>query len=259
MSIIELFPAFLLVFIRITAFFVTVPLLAHRTIPAVHRVGFSLFLAVISFSTIKEPPALDIDGLYMMLAVKEAMVGLLLGLIAYIIVSAVQIAGSFIDFQMGFAIANVIDPQTGAQTPLMGQFFYTVTLLLMLATNAHHLLLDGIFYSFQYIAIDQYALNFGSESFAYFIAKSFNQMFIIAFQISAPVVASLFLVDLALGIVARTVPQMNVFVVGLPIKMGVSFVMIIICMGVIFGVVQNTFDTIVLTMRNFLALVGGSS
>lgn len=92
MSIIELFPAFLLVFIRITAFFVTVPLLAHRTIPAVHRVGFSLFLAVISFSTIKEPPALDIDGLYMMLAVKEAMVGLLLGLIAYIMVSAVQIA-----------------------------------------------------------------------------------------------------------------------------------------------------------------------
>ncbi|MGV2911509.1 flagellar biosynthetic protein FliR, partial [Bacillus safensis] len=188
MSIIELFPAFLLVFIRITAFFVTVPLLAHRTIPAVHRVGFSLFLAVISFSTIKEPPALDIDGLYMMLAVKEAMVGLLLGLIAYIMVSAVQIAGSFIDFQMGFAIANIIDPQTGAQTPLMGQFFYTVTLLLMLATNAHHLLLDGIYYSFQYIAVDQYALNFGSESFAYFIAKSFNQMFIIAFQISAPVV-----------------------------------------------------------------------
>lgn len=84
-------------------------------------------------------------------------------------------------------------------------------------------------------------------------------MFIIAFQISAPVVASLFLVDLALGIVARTVPQMNVFVVGLPIKMGVSFIMIIICMGVIFGVVQNTFETIVLTMRNFLALVGGSS
>ena len=102
----------------------TVPLLAHRTIPAVHRVGFSLFLAVISFSTIKEPPALDIDGLYMMLAVKEAMVGLLLGLIAYIMVSAVQIAGSFIDFQMGFAIANIIDPQTGAQTPLMGQFLY---------------------------------------------------------------------------------------------------------------------------------------
>ncbi|MGE6631415.1 flagellar biosynthetic protein FliR [Bacillus sp. NPDC077027] len=258
MSIIELFPAFLLVFIRITAFFVTVPLLAHRTIPAMHRIGFSLFLALISLSTIKDPPMLEIDGLYMMLAIKEAMVGLLLGLIAYMMVSAVQIAGSFIDFQMGFAIANVIDPQTGAQTPLMGQFFYTVTLLLMLATNAHHLLLDGIHYSFQYIALDQYQLKFGEESFAYFIARSFNQMFIVAFQISAPVVASLFLVDLALGIIARTVPQMNVFVVGLPIKMGVSFIMIIICMGVIFGVVQNTFETIIITMRNFLALVGGS-
>ena len=68
-------------------------------------------------------------------------------------ISAVQIAGSFIDFQMGFAVANVIDPQTGAQSPLVGQFLYTLALLLMLSLNAHHLLLDGIYYSYQYIPV----------------------------------------------------------------------------------------------------------
>ncbi|MBD5072907.1 flagellar type III secretion system protein FliR, partial [Xanthomonas citri pv. citri] len=82
------------------------------------------FLAVICFSTIDKPPSLEIDEHYMLLAFKEALVGLCLGLIAYMMIAAVQIAGSFIDFQMGFSIANVIDPQTGAQSPLIGQFIY---------------------------------------------------------------------------------------------------------------------------------------
>ena len=64
---------------------------------------------------------------------KEAMVGLIIGLIAYIIISAIQIAGGFIDFQMGFAMANVIDPQTGAQSPLMGQFFNTIALIIFIS------------------------------------------------------------------------------------------------------------------------------
>lgn len=108
MSIIESFPAFLLVFVRITAFYVTVPLFSYRTIPAVHKIGFAFFLALVSFQAIEKPPHLDVDGIYMMLAMKEALIGLLLGLIAYMMISAVQIAGSFIDFQMGFAVANVI-------------------------------------------------------------------------------------------------------------------------------------------------------
>ncbi|KMM56004.1 flagellar biosynthesis protein FliR [Bacillus glycinifermentans] len=256
MSMIELFPAFLLVFVRITAFYVTVPLFSYRTVPAIHKLGFAFFLALVSFSTIEKPPHLDIDGFYMLLVMKEALVGLLLGLIAYMMLSAVQIAGSFIDFQMGFAVANIIDPQTGAQSPLVGQFLYTMALLLMLSLNAHHLLLDGIYYSYQYIPVDHLGLSFGNAQFAEFIAKSFNTMFITAFQLSAPVVASLFLVDLALGIVARTVPQLNVFVVGLPLKIAVTFIMLIICMAVMFSMMQNVFEFAVRTMRDLLTLLG---
>ncbi|EWH22430.1 flagellar biosynthetic protein FliR [Bacillus sp. GM2] len=256
MSIIESFPAFLLVFVRITAFYVTVPLFSYRTIPAVHKIGFAFFLALVSFQAIEKPPQLDVDGVYMMLAMKEALIGLLLGLIAYMMISAVQIAGSFIDFQMGFAVANVIDPQTGAQSPLVGQFLYTMALLLMLSLNAHHLLLDGIYYSYQYIPVDKMALSFGSEGFAEFIAKSFNTMFITAFQLSAPVVACLFLVDLALGIVARTVPQLNVFVVGLPLKIAITFIMLIICMAVMFSMMQHVFEFAIRTMRDLLTLLG---
>ncbi|WJM56601.1 flagellar biosynthetic protein FliR [Bacillus amyloliquefaciens] len=255
-SIIDLFPAFLLVFIRISAFFVTVPVFGHRNLPAVHRIGFAFFLSVICFSTLKHAPAIDIGEQYMLLVIKEAVVGLSLGLIAFMMMAAIQIAGSFIDFQMGFSIANVIDPQSGTQSPLIGQFVYTLALLFMLSVNAHYLLLDGIYYSFQYIPLDQAFPSFGNDRFGLFIAKSFNAMFIIAFKMSAPVVASLFLVDLALGIVARTVPQLNVFVVGLPLKIAVSFIMLIVCMAVMFVIVRNIFSLTVETMRNLLALVG---
>ncbi|MFN2746241.1 MULTISPECIES: flagellar biosynthetic protein FliR [Bacillus] len=256
MSIIESFPAFLLVFVRVSAFYVTVPLFSYRTIPAVHKIGFAFFLAIVSFSTIEKPPQLDIDAFFMLLIMKEALVGLLLGLIAYMMISAVQIAGSFIDFQMGFAVANVIDPQTGAQSPLVGQFLYTLALLFMLSLNAHHLLLDGIYYSYQYIPVDRLALGFGDEAFPEFIAKSFNTMFITAFQLAAPVVACLFLVDLALGIVARTVPQLNVFVVGLPLKIAVTFIMLIIFMSVMFSMIQHVFEFAIRTMRDLLSLLG---
>ena len=132
----------------------------------------------------------------MLLIVKEAVVGLSIGMIAYIVMAAIQVAGGFIDFQMGFAIANIIDPQTGAQSPLLGQFFNSLAILLLLALNGHHFLLDGIFYSYQLIPMDQVWPAFGEARLAEFVVKTFVASFAIAFQMSIPIVATLFLVDL---------------------------------------------------------------
>nr|WP_309099359.1 flagellar biosynthetic protein FliR [Fredinandcohnia onubensis] len=251
------FPAFLLVLVRVTSFFVTMPLFSYRTLPASHRIGIAFFISWIMFLSM-EKPILQIDGFFIMLILKEAMVGLLIGLTAYMIFTAIQIAGGFIDFQMGFAIANVIDPQTGAQSPLMGQYLYTFALLFLLAINGHHLLLDGIFYSYEFIPMEQQTLPFGDENIVEFVLKAFGTMFIIAFQMSMPVVGALFLVDIALGIVARTVPQLNVFVVGLPLKIGVSFVVLFIAMTMIFMLVGDLVDNMLVTMRGLMELLGGS-
>ncbi len=114
-----------------------------------------IFLAWIMLYTIPTPE-LAFDDQYVLLIIKEAIIGLLLGLIAYIILAAIQIAGGFIDFQMGFAIANVVDPQTGAQSPLIGQYFYTIAILFILVVDGHHLLLNGLVYSFEVIPLDQF-------------------------------------------------------------------------------------------------------
>ncbi|MDP4164130.1 MAG: flagellar biosynthetic protein FliR, partial [Bacillota bacterium] len=224
---------------------------------ATHKIGLSLALSWIIFYAI-HAPSTEVNGTFFLLIIKEAAVGLLIGFTAYMILSAIQIAGGFIDFQMGFSIANVIDPQTGAQSPLMGQYFYTFGLMTLLTLNGHHLLIDGIFYSYRFIPLTQPWLPLGQANIAEFMIRSFNTMFMIALQMSIPVVGSLFLVDIALGVVARTVPQMNIFVVGAPVKTIASFIIIIVVMGVMMAVVQNLFETMLVTMRDVMRLLGGS-
>lgn len=203
-------------------------------------------------------PLLEIDNMYIFLILKEALVGLFIGFLAYLLLSAIQTAGGFIDFQMGFALANVIDPQTGAQSPLTGQFLYIISLLFLLSVNGHHLLLDGIFYSYQYVPLDQPWIAFGNANMAEYMVKAFSRMFVIAFQMAIPVVSCLFLVDVALGILARTFPQLNVFVVGLPLKIGVSFIILFIMMGVMMLVVSKLFEEMLYFLRGLMNLMGGA-
>lgn len=246
----------LLIFVRVSAFFVSVPLFSYRTIPPQVRIAFAFAMALIMYYTFSnEVIAFDVN--YILLVLKEAVVGLMLGLSAYIILSAVQIAGGFIDFQMGFAMANIIDPQTGAQSPLMGQFFNFLALLTMLSINGHHLLLDGIFYSYQWMPLGQLFPNFGQGNVIEFILKMFVAVFAIAFQMSAPIIATLFLVTIALGITGKTVPQMNIFVVGFPIKIAVGFIVLVVTMGVMVGVMQKLIEMMIVHLRDLMVLLGG--
>lgn len=248
-------PAFLLIFLRITGFFVTLPIFSYKNMPSHFKVGISFFLAWIMFYALPLPE-ITVDETFILLIFKEVAVGLLIGLIAYIMLSAIQIAGGFIDFQMGFAIANVIDPQTGAQVPLLGQYFYTFALLFLLSVNGHHLLIDGIFFSYQAIPID-YFPSFGDRNIVEFVIQSFSEMFLIAFMMAIPIVGCLFLVDVALGIVARTVPQLNVFVVGLPLKILVGFVVLFISMAIYISLIKNLFEVTLETLRGLMQVMGG--
>ncbi|TGB04792.1 flagellar biosynthetic protein FliR [Halobacillus salinus] len=248
-------PGFLLVFIRVTSFFVTLPVFSYRNVPTRHKVAFSFFLALIMYFTISTP-VLPLDATYFLLILKEAAVGISVGLLAYIVIGAIQIAGGFIDFQMGFAIANVIDPQTGAQSPLIGQYLYIVTMLFILAVDGHHLMIDGVFYSYDLIPVDQF-LPLEEENWIAFVIDAFNQMFVIAFLMATPVVGCLFLVDVALGIIARTVPQLNVFVVGLPLKIFIGLSVLVIGMTFYVMLIRNLFETMLTTMREFMQILGG--
>jgi len=246
----------LLIIVRVSAFFVSVPFFSYSRIPPQLRIALAVVLSWMMYYTL-DVEVIPIDGNYILLVLKEAIIGVMIGLVAFSVMTAVQIAGGFIDFEMGFAMANVIDPQTGVQTPLMGQFFNFLILFVLLSINGHHLILDGIFYSYQFMPIDQVFPNFGDDNIVEFLIKTFSTVFVVAFQMAAPVVATLFLVTMALGITAKTVPQLNIFVIGFPIKIAVGFLVLIVSMGVMIEVMEKVIEIMILSMRDFMQLLGG--
>ncbi|WP_018922538.1 flagellar biosynthetic protein FliR [Salsuginibacillus kocurii] len=252
----NLFPAWLLMFVRVLAFFSALPIFSFQTLPTTFRIGIAGYLSFIMFFIV-EPDPIPVDGLYFLLIGKEIMLGLFLGMAANIIFSAVQTAGAFIDYKMGFLVANVIDPQTGAQTPLSGGLLNAFAILFLLAVDGHHVMLDGIYYSYEYVPLTQLYLPFGEEGIARFIVETFSQTFLIAFQISFPIVGSLFLVDIALGMMSRAVPQMNVFVVGLPLKIFLGLPILLLMLPAFFTVVSDMVDFIGITIRTLLEMFGG--
>lgn len=256
-QLVNILPAYLLVVVRVLAFFAVLPIYSYRTIPNSYKIGLALFLSAIVVFTL-ETPVITIDATYYLLVLKELLVGLLVGLIAMILIYAIQIAGGFIDYVMGFLIANVIDPQTGAQSPLVGSYLYAFAILFLLLVDGHHLLLDGIYYSYQFVPIEQMFLPLGEEHLAEYVATTFQALFIIAFQMAFPIVGAIFLVDIGLGMVSRAVPQMNVFVVGLPLKIIVGILMLTVFFRVFFLSVERLMEEMIITMRTLLQMLGGA-
>jgi flagellar biosynthetic protein FliR len=255
----SMIPMFLLVLTRISAFFIVAPIFAVRGVPGTFKVGLSVFVTMAAFSVVPIQGNLAWDGIYFLMILKELIVGTALGFIAYLFFTAVQVAGSFIDMQMGLGIANVIDPQTGAQSPLTGNLKFTFAVLLFLSLNGHHLMIDGVIQSYQHIPIDQvWPKGFATEQLTEFVIQSFVAMFTFAFQMAAPIVGVLFLTDVALGIISKAVPQMNVFVVGMPLKMLVGFAMMLVVVPGFLYLFQLLFKDLLQSMSALARILGGS-
>lgn len=208
-----------------TSFFLIAPIFSTRGVPNTFKLGFAFFVAILVVNVTGINLNIAFDSHYLLLIIKEVLIGLLLGFVAAIFLYALQMAGGLIDLMMGFAIANVIDPQTGAQSPLMGNFKYMFAILILLVTDGHHLLLRGIMNSYFLIPVHQW-LPIADGSIAGLLTDFFARSFVISLQIAAPIAASIFLVDVALGLISRTVPQMNMFVVGIPIKILSTFLLL---------------------------------
>lgn len=250
-------PYFLLVFVRLTAFFVSAPIFSMRGVPNHFKIGFAFALALVSSFYVPYTAQLPLDLMFTIYVLKEVLVGLILGFITQLLFYTVQVAGGFIDMQAGFAMANVIDPRTGAYVPITGNFKNILATLYFLSIDGHHMLIRGVIASYKAIPIDKMWASFGSENLLMFIVKVFSQMFASAFIMAAPVVVAMFLLDLSLGIIAKTVPQFNIFVVGMPIKVIAAFVMMIVVMPALFMVLSSLFQKMFMAMSDIMVLLGG--
>ena len=220
---IEQIQGFFWVLMRVSILFFLLPLFGAKGFPAIWKAGLSFVMAMILTPMV--PPPLHLPETLPDIVVGlacEALLGFSLAFVVKLAFAGVQLAGQFMAFQMGFSMARAMDPTTGAQSTTLSQFLYLFTILIFFAIDGHHVLLRAVVASFQMVPPNGFHL---SPSLSGVIVKASSQMFLIALKIAAPIMIALFLSNLCLGIVARTVPQVNILMIGFPINIGLGLIL----------------------------------
>jgi flagellar biosynthetic protein FliR len=222
--------SFLFVFIRIGIIFATIPLFSTEILPRRITAILAFFLSLVLMPIV--PPAeITLESLTLLslivLVLHELLIGLCLGLAVNVIFAGVQIAGQLAGFQMGFAIANVVDPMTGENAPITANVLYITTFLLFLSFGGHHMLIKALVESFYIIPIEA---RFANDGYLVAALQYAAQMFVIAIKVAAPVIGVLLLINIAFAITARAIPQMNVFIMAFPLTIAIGLVFITVVM-----------------------------
>lgn len=227
---------FLLLFARMSGLVAFFPFFNHMRIPVVVKTSIVLFLTIFLYPYATLAP-LEPDLLLLTFAViMELMLGFMAGLVAYLIFAALEIAGQQISFVMGFTMASVIDPQTGVNTPLISQILMMLALVVFLAFDGHHLLLLFYHYSLGELSLGAF---YPQVSMWNFLSEAVANMFILGFIISFPIKGFSLLSDVIFGMLMKTMPQFNLLVVGFPIKIMLSYGVMIIVLGSMMAVFRK--------------------
>lgn len=228
----------LFIFSRVAAIILFAPILGSAQVQARLKIGLALVFSILIFPMVpieKLPAPRGLFELAIHIST-DAAIGLAIAFAVRLIFTAVQVAGTIVDFQMGFGVVNVIDPQTQAQVSITAQFQNILAVLIFLASDAHHFIIGAIVQSFDLINLAQ--VDFSNVT-PELLLRYFSSMFLVAVKIAAPIMAILFLLSVGLGLVARTVPQMNVFIVGFPLQIGVGLLMVALAMPFFSVILQN--------------------
>ena len=234
---------FFLVLMRIGGMVFMVPIFNDKAVPLLLKTGITLLLAMIMYpfvSAHQAPPPLLAGGLPAVLVavVREMGVGISVGFMAAMLLAAVQTAGQFMGFQMGFSIVNVIDPVSSVQVSIIAQFQYLVALLVFLAVGAHRWFIRAMYDSFSLIPLAGFHLT---DDLLQVLYRYSSNIFVIAVKLGAPLMVALLLCNVILGILARTVPQMNIIIVGYPLQIGLGLLVLAFSMPYMLAVFRGMY------------------
>jgi flagellar biosynthetic protein FliR len=218
MNPLERIDLFFLIFIRISAIIFIAPFFGSPNIPNRVKGGISVLLSIMLYPSIStkipEQEATSLISLIIGIS-REIILGAWIGLVITMIFEAVRLAGQLIGFQMGFGIVNIIDPDSEVQYSPIAQFKNIIALLIFLSIDGHHMIIKALIDSFKTLPIFGFSIT--GRSIEHIIRLS-GEMFSISVRIGAPVISILLLSNIALGLLARAIPQLNVFIAGFPVQ-----------------------------------------
>ncbi|OGT99805.1 MAG: flagellar biosynthetic protein FliR [Geobacteraceae bacterium GWC2_48_7] len=234
---------FALVLSRVAGIFSALPVFGGQGVPMQIKVVAIFMITLVCFPALALiSPAMPDDVFALgLLLLREMAIGLLLGFVAQVIFAAVEFSGQIIGMQMGFTISQIIDPTRGTQTQVMSVVQTLLASLLFFSLNIHHMFLSTIVDSFKIIPLGAMRLN---AEIINFIVKLTADVLIIGVRLAAPVMVSLLLTSVALGIMARAFPQMNIFMISMPLNIGIGFIILGATLTIYFHVLEISFGAV---------------
>jgi len=238
--------------VRVAAFVFIAPFFGMNNTPRRTKVGFSLCIAIILYQTVLPRETLEYSGVieFTIIILKEGITGLLIGFAANICNSIILLAGNLIDMNIGFSMATEYNPQMRTQASVTGNFYSYLVMLLLIATNMHHYILHAIADSYQLIPVNGQVFQW-DRLLQGMITYAVN-LFVIAFRCILPVFACIMILNCILGVMAKVSPQMNMFAVGMQLKVLVGLVIMFITIGLFINVSDFIFDEMKRTMVSMI-------
>jgi len=213
--------------LRLAIVVATLPLLDLRQLPALWRLALAVVLAAAlapAIAPLVPPGAPLLDWRWLVAeALRSLVIGALLAFAVNVVFAAARFAGAVIGMQVGFAIVNTFDPQSGAQVSVISQVYYLVAVLLFFAVDAHHVVLAGLVRSCE--VLPPFAPVDGAAA-SWLMLREYGEIFVLGLRMAAPVVVVLLMISAAMGVVVKTAPQIHILVVGFPVKIAVGLLTI---------------------------------
>ena len=247
---------FLIILIRLSGFVFTAPFFSLKKSPRSIKIGFTLMLSLVIFSVLPYEP-LEYAGVvgYAGMIIENLLCGLILGFLANVCYQIIGLAGHLIDMEIGFSMVNEFDPVTSAQVTVSGTFYEYAIMLILMVTYMHHYLIDAIIDSFKLVPVGGVTFN----PLIYKVGITYIvDFFVIAFRIVLPVFGALLIVNAILAIMAKVAPQMNMFVIGMQLKVFVGMAVMLVVIELIPGVADMIFDEMFELMRMATDYFGGA-
>jgi flagellar biosynthetic protein FliR len=228
---------FVLVFVRVLAMVWLLPLFDSRTVAAGYKMGLSLIIAFLLFQNVPNPAVAD-SYLLLLGVAKEALIGISIGFFVRTLFAMVTAAGEVVSMQSGLGFARAMDPTMLVNVTVLEQFKSLLAIMIFFGIDGHHVLLRGITVSLREIPLGAVVVR---PALFQFMVSSTAKLFAASLKICAPVVVTLFLVDLSLGMLARMIPQVNVFIEGASMKILIAIGLLAVSLNLIVPVIVSVF------------------
>lgn len=240
-----------LLFIRISGLLISSPIFGRKNIPNIAKIGFCAVLTVIFLSSIKAPQVYPVYQnllAYALVLIRELSFGVAMGFVLTAVFNLTMTAGAIMDYQIGYSMASIYDYQNNTQTPISGSLFNIMMLILFFMYDGHLRLIEVIYKTIEAVPI---GLAMAPTAILWVAAEVMTKGFVLSVMVAMPVLAAGIMIEIALGAMIKTVPQMNMFVVGIPIKIIIGLFVMLLTFSLFANLTKDIFSM----MFNYIGMM----